>query len=44
MFGDSPALNCEITSKMILGNTVIYHERVIARGPVSLLRAGSRGL
>ena len=31
MFRDSPALNCEIASRMILGNTVIYHERVTGR-------------
>lgn len=39
MFRDSPALNCEIVSKMILGNTVIYHERVTGRvgGPLEVL-------
>ena len=39
MFRDSPDLNCEVVSKMILGNTVIYHERVTGRvgGPIEVL-------
>ena len=39
MFRDSPALNCEIASRMTLGNTVIYHERVTGRvgGPIEVL-------